>query len=124
MRQAYNLTRAGQIATDLLLDAKNYTYRLKDKGSSIEMDHIRYFLAKFTQCNVDLNTAIQLEGKEIRLKRNIFGNILSTLTGLVTQEEMEKQQGSVRKLSCPFIQILYMHIRYWQKLPPLIVTCR
>ena len=99
MKQAYNLTKAGQIAKDLLLDAKNYTYRVNDKGSSIEMDHIRYFLAKFTQSNVDLNTAIQLEGKEVRLKRNIFGSILSTLTGLVTQEEMEKQQGCMRKLS-------------------------
>jgi len=92
LRQAYNLTKAGQIAKDLLLDARNFTYRLNDTGSSIEMDHIRYFLAKFTQCNVDLNTAIQLEGKELRIKRNIFGNILSTLTGLVTYEELEKQQ--------------------------------
>ena len=87
------MTKAGQIAKDLLLDARNFTYRLNDTGSSIEMDHIRYFLAKFTQCNVDLNTAIQLEGKELRIKRNIFGNILSTLTGLVTYEELEKQQG-------------------------------
>ena len=77
------------------MDAKNYTYRLKDKGSSIELDHIRYFIAKFTQTNVDLNTAIQLEGKEVRLKRNIFGNILSTLTGLVTYEELEKQQENM-----------------------------
>ena len=95
LRQPYNLTKAGQIAKDLLYDAKNYTYRLKDKGSSIELDHIRYFIAKFTQTNVDLNTAIQLEGKEVRLKRNIFGNILSTLTGLVTHEELEKQQENM-----------------------------
>jgi hypothetical protein len=86
--QPFNITEAASIARDLVSDARNYSYRVNDSGHVEEID-VRHFVAKFTALNVNLNQAIDI-GKpaagNFRTKRNIFGNVLSSLTGLVTEE--------------------------------------
>ena len=67
-------------------DAKNHSLRLNDSGH-IEEIAVRAFVAKFTSLNVNLQHAVDIgNAAGNRPKRNIFGNILSSLTGLVTEE--------------------------------------
>ena len=87
MKQTFNVTEAATIAKDLQQDAKNYSLRLND-SAHLEEEFIRFYVAKFSALNVNLHHAIQLDTPNlgIRSKRNIFGDILSSLTGLVTHE--------------------------------------
>ena len=91
MKQSFNITEAATIAKDLVQDAKNFTRRT-NYSALMEIDHIRYFTAKFTLSNINLHQAMEMQAKELRTKRNIFGSILSTLTGLVTEEELKVEQ--------------------------------
>ena len=80
------MTQAATIANDMMMDARNFSARLNDSGH-IELEMVRYFLAKFTATNVQMHQVIQMGKDEPkRRKRNIFGSILSSLTGLVTEE--------------------------------------
>ena len=105
LKQAFNLTQATEIAKDLVSDAQNFSKRVNDSGHLEELD-VRHFVAKFTALNVNLNQVIQLEGvsqgnigsPHLRVRRNIFGSILSSLTGLVTEEEMQKQKVEEKQL--------------------------
>ena len=88
MKQTFNVTEAATIAKDLQQDAKNYSLRLND-SAHLEEEFIRFYVARFSALNVNLHHAIQLDTSPgTRIKRNIFGNILSSLTGLVTHEGM------------------------------------
>lgn len=72
-----------------MLDAKNLSIRLND-SAHLEEEFVRFYIARFTALNVNLNQAIQLSGpsktNNRRTRRNIIGNLLSSLTGLVTHE--------------------------------------
>lgn len=87
LKQPFNLTAAAEIARDLIADSRNFSKRIRDNGH-IEEEAVRYFVAKFTAQNVQMNQVIQLGNAagNTRIKRNIFGSILSSLTGLVTEE--------------------------------------
>ena len=78
---------AAQIAKDMVSDAKNYSIRLND-SAHFEEQLVRMFIAKFTALNVNLKHAMPMptNGVKMRQKRNIIGNVLSSLTGLVTYE--------------------------------------
>ena len=78
---------AAQIAKDMVSDAKNYSIRLND-SAHFEEQLVRMFIAKFTALNVNLKHAMPMptNGVKTRQKRNIIGNVLSSLTGLVTYE--------------------------------------
>ena len=107
MRQPFNLTQAATIAQDLISDAKNFSARVKDEGHIEELE-VRHFVAKFTALNVNLNQAIQLSDAagNARAKRNIFGSILSSLTGLVTEEELQKEKMEEKQLEAKVKSII------------------
>jgi hypothetical protein len=86
--QSFNLTFAAELANDLMMDARNFTRRLND-SAHLEEELVRFYLAKFTGLNVNLNNALQMQLSKtgpVRQKRNIIGSLLSSLTGLVTRE--------------------------------------
>jgi hypothetical protein len=90
------------LAQDLLEAARGFANRTKYAAMELEM--ARHVLAKFTLLNIRMTQAIydeQGEGKN-RQRRNIFGSIIGTLTGLVTAEEMraaeEKEAELERKV--------------------------
>ena len=89
--QKFNLTEGGQLVTDLYQAAVNFTART---GAGLEIEHARHLYARYVKNNMEMKHAIELEMEEhkhssarVRNKRNIFGSIISSLTGLATGRE-------------------------------------
>ena len=73
---------------DLYQAAVNFTAR---SGAGLEVEHARHAYARFVKNNMEMKNAIEQEMENykrssgrVRSKRNIFGSIISTLTGLAT----------------------------------------
>ena len=88
MYQKFNLTEGGQLITDLYQAAVNFTART---GAGLEIEHARHVYARFVKNNMEMKMALEQEQNEekkgharVRSKRNIFGSIISSLTGLAT----------------------------------------
>jgi hypothetical protein len=86
--QKFNLTEGGQLVTDLYKAAANFTART---GAGLEIEHARHVYARFVKNNMEMKMALEHEEQEekkvhtrLRSKRNIFGSIISSLTGLAT----------------------------------------
>ncbi len=100
MYQKFNLTEGGQLITDLYQAAANFTARI---GAGLEIERARHVYARFVKNNMEMKMALEQEQNEekkgharVRSKRNIFGSIISSLTGLATgkcflHRHMEKQ---------------------------------
>ena len=89
--QKFNLTEGGQLVTDLYQAAVNFTART---GAGLEIEHARHLYARYVKNNMEMKHAIELEMEDhkhssarVRNKRNIFGSIISSLTGLATGRE-------------------------------------
>jgi phosphopantetheine adenylyltransferase len=94
--QLFNLTEGTKLASDLTLSARNFM--LRTNSSMMEIDFARHVNAKFALANVRLHQAFELEADNPRKVRNIFGSIVSSLTGLVTQEDLAKQAETEKQL--------------------------
>jgi hypothetical protein len=86
--QRFNLTEGGQLVNDLYQSAINFTART---GAGLEVEHARHVYARFVKTNMEMKKALEQEDENgqrghilVRHKRNIFGSIISTLTGLAT----------------------------------------
>jgi hypothetical protein len=78
----------GQPVTDLYQAAVNFTART---GAGLEIVHARPVYTRFVKNNMEMKMALEQEQEEdkkghasVRSKRNIFGSITSSLTGLAT----------------------------------------
>ena len=88
IHQEFNLKEGGQLVADLYQAAVNFTART---GAGLETEHARHVYARFVKNNMEMKSAIEQEMENykrssgrVRSKRNIFGSIISTLTGLAT----------------------------------------
>jgi hypothetical protein len=79
----------GQLVIDLYQAAVSFTART---GAGLEIEHARHVYACFLYIkNMEMKMALEQEQDEdkkghtrVRSKRNIFGSIISSLTGLAT----------------------------------------
>jgi hypothetical protein len=76
------------LITDLYQAAVNFTART---GAGLEIEHARHVYARFVKNNMEMKMALEQEQNEekkgharVKSKRNIFGSIISSLTGLAT----------------------------------------
>jgi len=89
--QKFNIGEGTLLALDMYQSATNFTAR---HGIGLEEQHANHIYARYAQSNWMLHQAT-LEEKQVagrRQKRNIFGSIISTLTGLATEEQLQTEQ--------------------------------
>jgi hypothetical protein len=84
--------------------AVNFTTRT---GAGLEVEQARYMYAKFVKNNMEMKQAIEQEQEDYersshrvrsRTKRNIFGSLISTLTGLATEEQLRAEHEAEKHL--------------------------
>jgi hypothetical protein len=83
------------LVTNLNQAAVNFSART---GAGLEVVHARHMDARFIKNNMDMKQAIDQEREDykhssswVRAKRNIFGSLISTLTGLATEEQLRAE---------------------------------
>ncbi len=112
IKQGFNFTEGAQLVTDIHDAAVNYTKRT---GAGLEVEHARFMYSTFVQNNMQMKKAMEIEKEDlqsrrrvgkIKQKRNVFGSIVSTLTGLVTAEQLRSEQEAEKALELKVARIL------------------
>ena len=91
----------------------NFTKRT---GAGLEVEHARFVYSRFVQNNMQMKRALEYEKEDMkrrmevggpkRGKRNVFGGILSTLTGLVTEEQLRAEHEAEKALEAKVLKML------------------
>jgi phage-related tail protein len=113
IKQSFNLTEGAQLVKDIHDAAVNYTVRT---GAGLEVENARFLYSRFVQNNMQMKKALEYEREDMlrrmklglpkRVKRNIFGGILSTLTGLVTEEQLRAEHEAEKALESKVARML------------------
>ena len=113
IKQSFNLTEGAQLVKDTYDAAVNYTKRT---GAGLEVEYARFLHSRFVQNNMQMKKALEYEREELqrrkegegvrRGKRNVFGGILSTLTGLVTEEQLRTEHEAEKALEAKVLKML------------------
>ena len=96
MNQDFNVEEGTYLAKDMYKAASNFTSR---HGIGLEEEHAQHVYARYAESNWQMHQAAVLQQQEgNRQKRNIFGSIISTLTGLATEEQLQAEQLREKEL--------------------------
>ena len=89
--QDFNVEEGTFLAKDMYKAAINFTAR---HGISLEEQHVQHIHARYAESNWQLHQAALLEqvAPNNRVRRNVFGSIISSLTGLATEEQLKVEQ--------------------------------
>ena len=113
IKQSFNLTEGAQLVNDIHEAAVNFTKRT---GAGLEVEHARFVYSRFVQNNMQMKRALEYEREDMkrrmevggpkRGKRNVFWGILSTLTGLVTEEQLRAEHEAEKALEAKVLKML------------------
>ena len=94
--QGFNVEEGTYIAKDMYKAASNFTSK---HGIGLEEEHAQHIYARYAESNWQMHQAAMSKKQEDnRPKRNIFGSIISTLTGLATEEQIQAEQLREKEL--------------------------
>jgi hypothetical protein len=112
IKQGFNPKEGAQLVTDIHDAVVNYT---KSTGAGLEVEHAGFMYSRFVQNNMQMKKAMEIEKEDlqsrrrvgkIRQKRNVFDSIVSTLTGLVTAEQLRSEQEAEKALELKVARML------------------
>ncbi len=112
IKQGFNPKEGAQLVTDIHNAAVNYT---KSTGAGLEVEHAWFMYSRFVQNNVQMKKAMEIEKEDLRSrrrvgkiwqKRNVFDGIVSTLTGLVTAEQLKSEQEAEKAFELKVARML------------------